>query len=188
LTWLPAALPTAASLLAAAACGAANDAVPLRGNFTLEEARAFTGFPIYYAGERVDDFPLVAVLRRDDTADYVSFVYGDCLLTVGDHGCAPPAEIQVWRGCRRGAELYDRSAPASPAPPERTTIRGAPAALIDDGTRVELFTRGATIVVFAGSRTRARRLAEALRPVRASQPSSEPLPPPAESGEGSVGC
>ena len=34
-------------------------------------------FPLYSAGERVDGLPLVAVLRREDAAHFVSFVYGD---------------------------------------------------------------------------------------------------------------
>ena len=46
--------------------------------FTLAHADAFEDYPLYFAGDRVEGFPLVAVLRRADTADFVSFVYGDC--------------------------------------------------------------------------------------------------------------
>ncbi len=56
--------------------------------------------PLYSAGDRVDGLPLAAVLRRDDAAEFVSFVYGDCVAG-DDAGCAPPAEIQVWPACRR---------------------------------------------------------------------------------------
>jgi hypothetical protein len=175
-------------LLAAAGCGAAREEAPLRGNVTLEEARAFDGFPLYFAGERAADLPLVAVVRRDDTAEYVSFVYGDCMIAADEEGCSPPAEIQVWRGCARGAGLYEGAGQSLPAPSERTTIRGVPAMLFDDGARVELFARDATIVVFADSRMRALELVEELRPVRASRSSREPLPPAAGLADGSVGC
>ena len=46
--------------------------------------------PLYNAGERVDGLPLAAVLRREDTAEFVSFIYGDCVAG-DDAGCAPPA-------------------------------------------------------------------------------------------------
>ena len=35
-------------------------------------------FPLFDAGERVDGLPLTAVLRRTDSAEHVSSVYGDC--------------------------------------------------------------------------------------------------------------
>jgi hypothetical protein len=138
------------------------------------EVRAFDEFPLYDAGERVDGLPLVAVLRRDDTAKYVSFVYGDCL--AGDErGCAPPAEIQVWPACRRTLALYDLAASGAPAL-ENATIRGVPAAFVDGGTQLELETDGATVVVFAGSRAQAIRIAKALRSVDGAVAAGEPLP------------
>ena len=80
--------------------GPAQDGSPGLSFFDVPQALAFHEFPLYDAGDRVDGLPLVAVLGRDDTADFVSFVYGDC--TAGDdEGCAPPAEVQVWPACRR---------------------------------------------------------------------------------------
>ena len=87
-----------------AGSGPAQDGSPGLSFFDVPQALAFHEFPLYDAGDRVDGLPLVAVLRRDDTADFVSFVYGDC--TAGDdEGCAPPAEVQVWPACRRNLRL-----------------------------------------------------------------------------------
>jgi hypothetical protein len=148
---------------ALAACGGAADEVPpLAGDLTLEQARAFEEFPLVYAGERVDGLPLVAIVRRDDTADYVSFVYGDCRPSSPDGGCAPPAEIQVWPASRRNLGSYDPSRGGSD-PPELTTIRGSPAVFFDAQTRLELYTAQLTVVLFARSRKRLVKLAEALR-------------------------
>jgi hypothetical protein len=153
------------ALLAAAAlaaCGAApNEVASVGGDLTLEEARAFTEFPLVYAGERVDGLPLVAIVRRDDTANYVSFVYGDCRPASAEGGCAPPAEIQVWPAGRRSLGSYDASRGGSS--PELTRIRGSPAAFFDAGTRLEIYAAQVTVVVFARSRERVGRVADALR-------------------------
>ena len=134
------------------------------GNLTLEEARAFDEYPLAYAGEEVDGLPLTAILRRDDTARYVSFVYGDCAAK-SDGGCAPPAEVQVWPAGARNLDSYDLSGPGAPVP-EPTRIRGVPAAFVGD-TQLELYAFGATVVVFAHTRERAIAIANELRCVRA---------------------
>jgi hypothetical protein len=160
-------LPGAAVAVAAVgtACGAgtggADVAAAPRGNLTIADARAFDEYPLVYAGERVVELPLVAVVRRDDTARYVSFVYGDCRASA-EAGCAPPAEIQVWPAESRHAAVYDSAAPGTPIP-ERTTIRGSPAAFFDDGTRLEIYLERVTVVVFSDSRARVLEIARALR-------------------------
>jgi hypothetical protein len=137
-------------------------------------------FPLYWAGERIDDLPLTAVLRREDTARYVSFVYGDCEAS-SDGGCAPPAEVQVWPSCLRNLALYEdpRSRVGSLEP---TTLRGVPAALFDDGTRLELASDRVTVVVFAHTRTSALRIAAALRSLDGSVAPGHSLPKQAEGG------
>jgi hypothetical protein len=164
----------AVSLGAAAliACGgAADEPAPLAGDLTLAQASAFEEFPLVYAGERVDGLPLVAIVRRDDTADYVSFVYGDCPPSSPDGGCAPPAEVQVWPADRRSLSAYDAS--RGGAVPELMRIRGSPAAFFDAGTRLELYTAQLTVVLFARSRERVGVLADALRCV-AEDSANEP--------------
>ncbi len=137
------------------------------------ESRSFE--PLYKAGDRVDGLPLAAVLRREDTAEFVSFVYGDC--GGDDAGCAPPAEIQVWPACRRNLALYDDATDRG-ALAEPITLRGVPALLFDDGTRLELETGRSTVVVFAGTRARVLRIAAALRALDGSVPPGLPLPKP----------
>ena len=155
--------------------------------FGLDEARAFDEFPLYSAGGLVDGLPLVAVLRREDAADFVSFIYGDCVPST-DSGCVPPAEIQVWPSCRRHLALYDAAPEAGPTP-ERVTVRGVPAAFLEGGTRIEIQTRSSTVVVFADSRERALRLASALRPVGEPSLPGPSLPAPLPGAvEGRLAC
>jgi hypothetical protein len=146
-------------------CGVVRESDAPRGNFTLEQARQFAEFPLYYAGDRVSGLPLVAVLRRNDTANYVSFVYGDCSPGDLEQGCAPPAEIQVWPKSSRNLDSYDASASGAPAPvpvPVRTAIRGVPSAFLDDG-RLEIYAARSTVVIFAGTREQALAIANAVR-------------------------
>ena len=168
---------TASVLVALALAGAGPPGDESSPAFTLALARAFREFPLYYAGERVDGLRLVAVLRRDDTASYVSFVYGEC--TPGDDaGCSPPAEIQVWPACRRNLALYRGLQPAA-LELEPTTIRGVRAALLENGLRLEIQTGPSTVVVFADSRARALRIAEALRSVNGAVHPGAAFPDPA---------
>lgn len=141
--------------------------------------------PLLFAGDRTDGLPLTAVLRRSDSAEYVSFVYGDCVPD-DDAGCAPPVEIQVWPACRRHLALYDSS---SGPDLERLTVRGVPGAVLDSGTRLELQTGRSTIVVFAESRQRLSRIAAELRPLDSRTANGVPLPQPAPGAvEGRLPC
>jgi hypothetical protein len=172
------ALVSAAALWFSSVGPADDGPTPSAAGFSLEQARAFEEFPLYYAGQRADGDRLVAVLRRNDTANYVSFVYGDCAAG-DDRGCTPPAEIQVWPSCLRNLGLYEPAAPATDATlPERATLRGVPAAFLEGATRLEIETDRATVVVFAHSRARLLRIAAALRALDAAVAPGEPLPPP----------
>ncbi len=173
----------AASAMGLGAVGQADQASP-RSTFSVERARELTEFPVYSAGRSVDGLPLVAVLRRTDSAaDYVSFVYGDCTATP-ESGCAPPVEIQSWPSCIRNRSLYGRSGPAL----EPTMVRGVPAALVGRREWLELQTGRATIVVFAASPERMLRVANRLRGVNVAV-GDGPLPRPADGAvEGSLQC
>jgi hypothetical protein len=158
-----------------AGCGSAGEeSKPMRGDFTLEGAQAFEEFPLFYAGEEVDGLPLVAILRRSDTANYVSFIYGECVPASYDAGCAPPAEIQVWPRGARNLGSYDASLPGTPQPDE-TRIRGLPAAIFEDGTQLEIYAPHSTIVIFSDSRARVQGIARSLRCLNAGGPSSGTL-------------
>lgn len=175
------------AVLVLAGARSAGDGEPApRAQFTLEDARAFDDHPLYFAGDSVEGLPLVAVLRRSDTADFVSFVYGDCTPADG-MGCAPPVEIQVWPACRRHLALY-ASSPSGPTF-ERTTVRGIPAAVLDGETRLELQTGRSTIVVFGDSRGRLARVARLLRAVDGSVSVRHALPSPEPGAlEGTLEC
>jgi hypothetical protein len=174
-------------VLALAGVGSARDGERTQAQrFTLADARSFDDHPLYFAGDRVEGLPLVAVLRRSDTAEFVSFVYGDCTPADG-MGCAPPIEIQAWPACRRHIALYG-SSPGDQVV-ERSTVRGVPAAVFDDGTRLELQTGRSTIVVFAETRARLARIALSLRSLDARVARGAALPAPAAGAlEGALGC
>jgi hypothetical protein len=174
-----------ASLAFSACGGSGRDSAPA-GSLTLEQARRLVEFPLLYAGDQVAGLPLTAVLRRGDTADYVSFVYGDCVPR-DDAGCAPPAEIQVWPSCRRSLVSYDERAPARPSV-EWLTVRGVPAALLDGGTRLELQTGTSTVVVFASTPARAATIGAALRPLGSGATGAALPPPLAGAPAGAVEC
>ncbi len=160
-----------------------------RSSFSLEQARAFDEFRLFSPGRSVDGHALTAVLRRDDRASYVSFVYGDCAAE-RDTGCAPPVEVQTWPLCRRSLALYDSGAAPGSARPERVLVRGVPGALFDQGTRLELETGQSLVVVFARSRELALRIADELEAVDGSVAAGSPLPPPAAGREkgGAIDC
>lgn len=174
-------------VFAGTGAGSAKDGVRVpAGRLTLDEARAFDEYPLLFAGDRVDGHSLAAVVRRSDTAEFVSFIYGDCT-PVDGMGCAPPIEIQVWPACRRHLALYESSAAGVGV--ERTAVRGVPAAVLDDGTRLELQSGRVTIVVFAETRARLGRIAGNLRSLDPGVERGGALPPPVRGAlEGALEC
>lgn len=182
----------AVALLAATAvtlgvAGKGTDGSP-RSNFSMEQARAFTDFPLYYAGDSVGDVPLVAVLRRNDNANYVSFIYGTCE-AVNETGCAPPGEVQVWPACIRNPARYAANrSPISPTS-QPQSVRGVPAARFEDGHRLEIQTGTSTVVVFGHTPELAQTLASALRGVSNGVTTEGALPAPAAGAlEGKLPC
>jgi hypothetical protein len=163
-----------AAVAVAATFGDRGTRAAPKSTFSLEEARVFDKYAVYFAGDAVAGLPLVAILRRDDSAEYVSFIYGDCYNPTGD-ACAPPAEVQSWPACRRHVGLYE--GPYSPVP-EETAVRGAPGAFFEGGRRLEIQTGKATIVIFGRSRSDVLQIAEALRGVNVATEANVPLPPP----------
>jgi hypothetical protein len=167
--------------------GPGGDGKPT-STFSLDEARSFTDFPVYYAGDTAAGAPLVAVLRRNDTANYVSFVYGECDAT-DETGCAPVAEVQVWPACRRNPSLYARGRSAIAPRPDPTSVRGAPAAFFDDGARLEIQTATSTVVVFGADRGAVSSIASALRGVNTGVRAGQPFPRPAPGAlDGTLSC
>lgn len=123
--------------------------------------------------------------------NFVSRLYGTCT-PIGEGGCPYPLEVQSWPACERNASLYTRfPGPAGPLIPQRTTIRGVPAAVFDNGLRIEVYTGDATVVVTATSARDALVAARRLTGWRAGRrvEVTDPLPAP-ESGavDGELAC
>jgi len=170
---------------------AAADNAPVHGNFSLEQARGASSFELYNAGDAVAGRKLSAVERRDDEANYVSFIYGDCVAS-GEQGCPLPLEIQVWPACVRNLSLYDRpnALAAALAPhPSLTLARGVPAGVLDEGRQLEIQTGTSTIVIFGETRALVNVAAAALRGVNNAGRVGVDLPPPAKGAvEGTLVC
>lgn len=121
--------------------------------------------------------PLQTRSRYALRTDFTSVAYGDCPSRAPS--CALPLEIQSWPACQRYPARF-RESPGGPLLAfRRAAVRGAPAAVYDEGTRIEVLTGSLTVVVFARDARAARRAAVSLRS-RAAQPAAarEELPPP----------
>lgn len=134
-----------------------------KGNTTLEEARLFRGFPVYFAGRAAAGYPLVAIMRIDRSSPAphteFTFIYGRCRSRYGQ-ACSPPLTIISWPACYRYGTRY------SIKREERRTVRGVPARLLQSLPRLELYPGGTTIII-QGSVTRAAllRVADSIRGV-----------------------
>ena len=149
-----------------------------RGNSSLADARAFGGFPLYFAGSSTSGLRLEAVQRTDRTSPAphteFTFFYGSCR-SVGGSGCSPPLVILLWPACYRYEQRY--SIPAR----EQVRVRGVPGRLSNTSRRLELYPAGTTIVINGfGLESRAElfAVARALRGVNTRLVSSARLPAP----------
>ena len=97
----------------------------------------------------------------------VTFLYGD----------DGRLQVQTSPACDRWWGLYNLGAPDEPIRrPKLTRVRGVPAAYVDRET-LELYTGDVTVTVFADTRAKARRAAEALREADSEEAGGD-LPPP----------
>lgn len=193
------------------------EAVSRKNRETTESSLACTNvdeapnFPTYFVGKKYRGLFLTAVIRRCDTpranetarANYVSYIYGDCDPSrqptdggVIDTGCAPPLEIQSYPACERSYGDYSFVDLSSAE--ELETVQGVPAAYFASGARGELYTRGATVVVFGNADEDVQNV---LREVRARPISlapgenldsdagaEEPMPATPEALSGKLSC
>ena len=150
----------------------------IQGNYSVDGAKEFARFPLYYAGDSVGGYALTAVEHDTHPAETISFLYGDCTPPTNsegqyDGGCSPPVSIQVWPACFRNPSLYGE--PGTPTP-ENTTMRGVRAAYFVGGNRLELQTGTSTVFIFANSPAS---IASALRGLNNSVSTEVDLPVPA---------
>ena len=198
------AVAAAAAIVAAGVAGARAVAGPPAppglqtrgGGSSAAHAGSFERFALYWLGDSFEGLPLAAVTRRTDArvdgesvrADFVGFVYGDCVAR-DESGCAPPLEVQVWPACERTLADYTLTPSADPLPHEPTIVRGVPAAYFEEGLRLELYAGDVTIVVFGLDRTRIQRAAAALRAANALAGHGPMLPRPVPGAiEGELTC
>jgi hypothetical protein len=94
-------------------------------------------------------------------ANYHSVIYGDCQATA-DHGCAPPVEIQTYPACERNPSSYRLTPEGDAVPHQDARVAGFPAAWFEDGRRLEVYLKDATIVIFGENRGQLTRAAAQL--------------------------
>lgn len=142
-------------------------------------------FEIFSAGPSVAGVPLNSVQRRcggstpadEAPVNFTNYIYGHCEGAESDTGCAPPLEIQTWPACQRA--LGDYSFEGKPMPYRRLPSRdGAEVVEIDYllESRIEVYSKSSTIVIFAGDLALAQKALALLR-------SQEMGKPPATQGE-----
>lgn len=190
------------------------ETTPALREWTVENLKPCTGadepanFPIYSLGPSVEGHEVNSVTRRCDEpkpeaparANSVTYAYGVCpeLLDGTETSCAPPLQIQSWPACERSLADYELL-PGVPYPHKSLgEHQGVPAYSFDEGSRVELYTGTATIVIFATDPALIEKAVAAIQPEPASEPPGDPkeadaqspeLPPPApEAMAGRLSC
>jgi hypothetical protein len=150
-------------------------------SWTIEDARQFDEFPLYWLGDSYEGLPLTKVIRYQyepeppipaETAEnVVLFIYGSCTPT-GEGGCPPPLSIRVEPYCEAPPEIF------SPAVRQGTPfeIRDATAEQIAGHLRV--WTDDAAITIYAANLAQTE-AAQKLRLVdEGAEGSLKPLGPP----------
>jgi len=143
----------------------------------LRRARAFRGYPLFWAGERVADLYFSDVFISPSRgpggrATTHTFSYRNCRLTTEGSGCAG-FQLQLWPACARVPADVDFPADGL------VRIRGVEGVFFEGGNRLEIVTGKTTIVIFAGGRAAALRAARALRGLNVSVGVRDKLPSPA---------
>jgi hypothetical protein len=159
--------PAAAAALVVAAVGCSGDP-------DVEAARGFERHPLYWVGERFEQWELEHV--DTDAGEFVTFGYGTCEIPAGtDGGCAPPLQIQIQPLCAH-LQVVARS-PIW----RRREVRGAPVGTIDSAP--VLFTNRVQVKVYRGQGSDPGLPMRALRALRSANDvapvidEDDPIPP-----------
>ncbi len=180
-------LVASVACVAAALVGAlyALGAISPSAGGRVNAARA-TSYTVYWLGTSFEGLKFTKKIRRLEKpargetfgADFVTYLYGTCKPD-SDGGCPIPLEVQSWAACKRNLSVYSLTPDGRPLPHERLKIRGVPAALFEDGTRLEIYTGETTVVIFGSAEAQLKRAADAMRPVSGHGKPGSPLPAPA---------
>lgn len=140
-------------------------------------------FETFNLGERPMERQLRHALRRCDVtqptdamvANYVSYIYGDCLMPRGaaeTFGCQPALEIQTWPSCQRSKADYTLD--GQPYPSQRLEDKnGAVVYSFDEGQRIEVYSGSSTVVIFAREAGMARDALSEISRQRPDVPTSQ---------------
>jgi hypothetical protein len=162
-----------------------------------DRAARATPYAIYWLGTSFDGLRLSGRIKRLEKpdagekfgADFTTYLYGACKAEEPDGGCTYPAEIQSWNACKRNLSVYTLTPDGTPLPRVNLKIRGVPAALFEDGTRLEVYTGRTTIVIFGTDLPRMKRAAQAAVAVNDHGKPGAPLPAPAPGAlQGKLAC
>lgn len=148
-------------------------AVAPEGNWSLDDAQAFEGFPLFWPGEEYGGLTLTAIIRADYVTyerpgiqareDSVTFLYGSCVIEGDEGGCAAPFQVTVQAACQSPPGLAADFVTTG----EPVELRGALAQEYADG-HIELWTQNVSITVFGPDAGSMRALAEVLRPLNSA--------------------
>ena len=132
------------------------NAVAGNSNMSVEEARAFSEFPLYWLGEMYEGLELTTLLG---VKNVVTFMYGKCVIK-GDGGCAQPFQVIIRPLCLSRPGTKNPMVHAG----ELFSLRGALAQEYTDG-HLELGIGSVSVTLFGPTREMMKAMAQALRPV-----------------------
>ena len=156
--------------------------------WSLEDAREFEEFPVYWLGESFQGLPLVAVHRIDYPGRWpgeiynvpwheVRFIYGTCTAAPGQSSCPVPLSIGIRPYCEVPPEAIPNAMRAT-APEEE--IRGAVVQRMGRSSHMQVWTSNVSISINATDPAIADAAAQNLVRLNGDKPSSpeEALGPP----------
>ena len=96
-----------------------SSGTPTSGTLSLEEAKEFNDFPVYWLGESFQDLPLKRISRYvwsdpsrdkarggvDLSQDFVQLIYGKCTIPEGADACPVPLQVDITPYCKVPPEL-----------------------------------------------------------------------------------
>lgn len=128
-------------------------AVEPKGNWTVDDAKQFKDFALFWAGDEHAGVPLAAVIRAsyptyarpgiEAAENSVTFLYGACIPPEGEGGCPAPYQVVVQQACQSQPSTADESVVAG-APFD---LKGATAQLYRDG-HLEFWTQDVSVTVY----------------------------------------
>lgn len=162
----------AASALAGCSDGDDNTATtPGPGRWSVDDARAFEEFPLFWAGEEYAGNELTTIIRADYVSaerpgltvyeDSASFLYGTCELPEGEGGCAVPYQLAIQTACSMVGRV-------SPAQFERGVVANGVTGDISRGYgQLMLWTQDVIITIFGPGGAAENSFASSLKPLNA---------------------